>query len=104
MKNPYADNKVIEERKLRGARRVIAKHLLDSYQNKVHINMGRFLEVEKLRAFVKKTGKGSIVDHFIRAIAVSLKERPSLNSTFDGEVHRLYEDVNIGYAITVFEK
>lgn len=100
VKNPYADNPVIEERRLRGARRVIAKHLLDSYQNKVHINMGRYVEVGKLRVYSKKIGKGSIVDHFLKAVALALKERPALNSTFDGEVHRLFQDVNIGYAIT----
>ena len=98
--NPYSDNTIIEERKLHGPRRVIARHLLNSYQNKVHATMHRFLEVGRLRAFIKEIKKGSIVDHFIRAVALSLREKPELNATYDGEIHRLFENVNICYAIS----
>jgi pyruvate dehydrogenase E2 component (dihydrolipoamide acetyltransferase) len=97
--NPYADNTIIEEKKLHGSRRVIAKHLLNSYQNKVHATMHRYLEVEKFRAFVSETKKGSIADHFIRAAALTLKEKPELNATFDGETYRIFKDINICYAI-----
>ena len=97
--NPYADNTIIEEIKLRGSRRVIANHLLESYQSKVHATMHRYLEVEKLRAFVSEIKKGSIVDHFIRAIAICLREKPEFNSTYDGEAHRIFKDVNICYAV-----
>ena len=98
--NPYSDNTIIEERKLHGPRRVIARHLLNSYQNKVHATMHRFLEVGRLRAFIKEIKKGSIVDHFIRAVTLSLREKPELNATYDGEIHRLFENVNICYAIS----
>ena len=97
--NPYSDNAILEEKKLHGSRRVIANHLLDSYQNKVHATMHRYLEVEKLRAFVKEIKMGSIVDHFIRAVALSLREKPEFNATYDGEIHRIFKDVNICYAI-----
>jgi pyruvate/2-oxoglutarate dehydrogenase complex dihydrolipoamide acyltransferase (E2) component len=99
VKNPYSDNTVIEENKLHGSRRVIANHLLNSYQNKAHATMHRYLEVEKLRAFASEIKKGSIVDHFIRAVALTLKEMPKLNATFDGETYRIFKDVNICYAI-----
>ncbi len=98
--NPYADNTLIEERKLHGARKVIARHLLASYQNKVHAVLHRYLEVEKLTAFTKEIKKGSIVDHFIRAIAIALKEKRDFNATYDGELQRIYKDINIGYAIS----
>lgn len=78
---------------------MIANHLLNSYQNKVHATMHRYLEVEKLRAFVSEVKKGSVVDHFIRAAALTLKEKPELNATFDGETYRIFKDVNICYAI-----
>jgi len=97
--NPYADNTLIEEKKLHGARRVIANHLLESYQTKVHATMHRYMEVDKLRAYTVETKKGSIVDHFIRAIALTLQEKPDLNATFDGETYRTFKDVNICYAI-----
>jgi pyruvate dehydrogenase E2 component (dihydrolipoamide acetyltransferase) len=99
VKNPYADNTVIEDRKLHGSRRVIANHLSESYQSKVHATMHRYLEVEKLRAYASEIKKGSVVDHFIRAVALALKEKPDLNATFDGETHRIFKDVNICYAI-----
>ena len=57
------------------------------------------MEVEKFRAFVKEIKQGSIVDHFIRAVAISLKEMPELNATFDGDLYRTYQDVNVCYAI-----
>jgi pyruvate dehydrogenase E2 component (dihydrolipoamide acetyltransferase) len=98
--NPYAGNTLIEERKFHGSRKVIANHLLASYQNKVHATMHRYLEVAKLRTFVKEAGKGSIVDHFIRAVALALRDKPELNATYDGEIHRIYKDVNICYAIS----
>jgi len=98
--NPYSGNTVIEEKKLRGSRRVVANHLLGSYQNKVHATMQKFMEVDKLISFKKEIGKGSIVDHFIRAVALSLKERPEFNATYDGDTFRTFKDVNISYAIS----
>ena len=98
--NPYGNNTIIEEKKLHGSRKVIANHLLASYQNKVHAVLHRYLEVEKLRAFVKENKRGSIVDHFIRAAALALREKPEMNSTYDGQIHRIYKDINIAYAIS----
>ena len=98
--NPYADNPVIEERKLRGSRRVISKFLLESYHNKIHTTMYKYLEISKLKVFINHKKKGSLVDHFIRAVALSLKEKPELNATYDGEIHRIFQDINISYAIS----
>jgi len=99
LNNPYSDNQVIEERKLHGPRKVISKFLLNSYQSKIHVTMYKYLEVKKLRAFVKEAKKGTIVDNFIRAVALSLREKPELNATYDGEVHKIYKDINISYAV-----
>lgn len=98
--NPYADNTVMEERRLHGSRRVISKFLLESYQNKIHATMYKYIEISKLKDFISQKKKGSLVDHFIRAVALSLKEKPELNATYDGEVHRIFKDVNISYAIS----
>lgn len=100
MNNPYAENPIIEEKRLHGSRRVISKYLLESYQNKIHATMYKYLEIKKLRDFISQNKKGSIVDHFIRAVALCLKEKPELNATFDGEIHRIFRDINISYAIS----
>jgi pyruvate dehydrogenase E2 component (dihydrolipoamide acetyltransferase) len=95
----YADNKIIEEIVLKGNRKIVAGRLKYSYQNKVHATMYRYMEIEKLKEFKEKIQKGSIIDHFIRAVALSLKEKPELNSTFENEIYRIYECINIGYAV-----
>lgn len=95
----YSDNEVLEEMELHGSRKIVAERLRDSYQNKIHATIYRYIEIEKLEVFKEKIGKGSIIDHFIRAVALSLKEKPELNSTYDGKVYRIYRDVNIGYAV-----
>jgi len=95
----YEGNKIIEEIILRGSRKIIAERLKNSYQNKAHATMYRYMEVEKLKEFKEKIKKGSIIDHFIRAVALSLKEKPGLNSTFENEIYRIYECINIGYAV-----
>jgi pyruvate dehydrogenase E2 component (dihydrolipoamide acetyltransferase) len=95
----YEGNKVVKEIQLKGSRKIIADRLKDSYQNKVHASMYRYMEVEKLKEFKEKTGKGSIIDHFIRAIALTLKEKPELNATFENENYKIYESINICYAV-----
>ncbi len=100
LNNPYADNPMAEERKLQGSRRVISKFLLESYQNKIHATMYKYLDIEKLRTYSEKLKKGSIVDHFIKAVALSLREIPSLNATYDGETYRVYQNINISYAVS----
>ena len=96
----YSDNKILEEIELHGSRKIIADRLRESYQNKVHATMYRYMEIEKLKEYKEKIGKGSIIDHFIRAVALSLKEKPGLNATYDGKVYKIYRDVNICYAVS----
>jgi pyruvate dehydrogenase E2 component (dihydrolipoyllysine-residue acetyltransferase) len=97
--NPYHDNKIIEEIKLHSSRKIIAERLKDSYQNKIHASMSKYLEIEKLKDFRDRINKGSIVDHLIRAVALSLSEKRRLNATYDDTIYRIYEDVNISYAV-----
>ena len=95
----YSDNKILEEIELHGSRKIIADRLSDSYQSKVHATNYRYMEIERLKEYKEKIGKGSIIDHFIKAVALSLKEKQELNSTYDGKVYRIYSDVNISYAV-----
>ena len=91
--------KIIEEIKLHGSRRVIAERLKESYQNKIHASLSKYLEIEKLKKFKDHINKGSLVDHFIKAVALSLAQKPQLNATYDGSTYRIYEDINISYAV-----
>jgi pyruvate dehydrogenase E2 component (dihydrolipoamide acetyltransferase) len=102
--NPYSDNEIIEEKRLFGSRKAVAAHLLNSYQNKVHATMYRYIEIGKLRKFAKETGKGSFVDHFLKAIALTLKEKPGLNATYDGETYKIFSNVNLCYAVNNTER
>jgi pyruvate dehydrogenase E2 component (dihydrolipoamide acetyltransferase) len=95
----YKSNNVVKEIVLRGNRKIVAERLKDSYQNKVHATMYRYMEIEKLKDYKEKTAKGSIIDHFIRAVALSLKEKPELNSTFEDDIYRIYENADICYAV-----
>ena len=97
--DPYSDYKIIEEKVLHGSRKMISERLKESYQNKVHASISRYMEVEKLREFTDKIKKGSIVDHFIRAVALSLSEKPAFNATYDGFTYKIYKDINISYAV-----
>lgn len=95
----YSDNEVIHEEKLKGVRRVIAERLMESYHQKIHSSIFKYIEIDRLRVFKEKIGKGSIIDHFIRAIALTLAQKNKLNATYDGIVYRVYKDINISIAI-----
>jgi pyruvate dehydrogenase E2 component (dihydrolipoamide acetyltransferase) len=91
----YKENNVLREVVLKGSRKIVAERLKDSYQNKVHATMYRYMEIEKLKDYKEKSARGSIIDHFIRAIALSLKEKPELNSTFEDNIHRKADSLTL---------
>jgi len=97
--DPYAGNEIISEQVLRGTRKFIADSLMDSYRNKIHASSFKYLEIKTLREFKERLQKGSIVDHFIRAVALSLAQKPELNATYENGIYRMYKDVNVAYAV-----
>ncbi len=97
--NPYSGNAIISEAKLHGTRKKISEHLYRSYIKKIHASMFRYIEIQKLEDFKNKFGRGSLVDHFIRIVALSLAEKKGLNATFDEGLYRIYNDINISYAV-----
>ena len=97
--DPYIDNIIIKEEKLRGARKIVAMRLMESYQCKVHASIWRYIEIEKLRIFKEKIGIGSIIDHFIRAVVLSLLEKPELNCICEGDTYKIFKDVDLSYAV-----
>lgn len=97
--DPFSGNEILEEKILHGSRKIIAERLKESYQNKVHASVFKYLEAEKLKKFTKEVKKGSIVDHFLRAVALSLAEKQEFNATYDGTTYKMFNDVNISYAV-----
>jgi len=97
--DPYNSYEIIEEKVLHGSRKIISERLKESYQNKIHASVLKYLDVGKLKEFVKEIKKGSIVDHFVRAVALSLTEKPEFNATYDGFSYKIYKDINISYAV-----
>lgn len=72
---------------------------MDSYRNKIHASSFKYLEIKNLREFKERLNNGSIIDHFIRAVALSLAQKPELNATYENGIYRMYKDVNVAYAV-----
>ena len=87
---------LLDERPLRGARRVVARRLSEAHRNCVPVTLHRDIEVTVL--VLAGLSAGAIVDRLLRATVLSLQAHPELNGTFDGEVHRTYRSVHLGVA------
>ena len=89
-------------------RKVIAKRLSESLFTAPHfyltmkINMDAVVEA---RAMVNETSpvKISFNDFIVKAVALSLKQHPKVNSSWMGDVIRTNHHVNIGIAVAVEE-
>lgn len=87
---------LLEERPLRGARRVVARRLGEAHRTCVPVTLHRDLDVTPLvRA---GDSPGMVVDRLLHATVRTLQAHPELNGTFDGEVHRIYRSVHLGIA------
>ena len=88
---------LLDERPLRGARRVVARRLSEAHRNCVPVTLHRDIDVTAL--VLAGHSAGAIVDRLLRATVLSLQAHPELNGTFDGEVHRTYSSVHLGVAL-----
>lgn len=89
---------ILEERKLRSVRRVIARRLSQIWQEAPHVTLHRELDATGLGEARARTGH-SAIDVILWATTRALVRYPEFNATFDGEVHRLYAGVHLGYAV-----
>lgn len=99
-----------KEVKLRGIRKTIAEHMVRSARENAVIMESRTADVTeliKLREQKKKEKMAedilipSINDLVLKATALSLKEHPNLNATFENDMIRIYEDININMAVAL---
>jgi len=89
-------------------RKTIARRLVESKFSAPHfyltikINMDRAAEARKL--INDQAGlKISFNDFIIKAVAVAVKQHPSINSSWMGDKIRINKDINIGVAVAVEE-
>jgi pyruvate dehydrogenase E2 component (dihydrolipoamide acetyltransferase) len=94
---------------LTSMRRIVGERMIQSKQTAPHfylsmdINMS---EVEKLRTEWKVEGKSSVPsinDFILFACAQTLKEFPSVNSTYTDQGNKLHKEINIGMAVALEE-
>jgi pyruvate dehydrogenase E2 component (dihydrolipoamide acetyltransferase) len=99
-----------KEKKLKGMRKTIAENMAYSSRENAAITQTRTADVTELLKLreLKKTeyqqyGKKapSINDLVIKATAMALREHPNLNSTFQDNIIRTYEDININMAVAL---
>lgn len=99
-----------KEKKLKGMRKTIAENMAYSSRENAAITQTRTTDVTELLKLreLKKTEyqqhgnkAPSINDLVIKATAMALREHLNLNSTFQENIIRTYEDININMAVAL---
>ena len=98
--------------KLEGIRKVIAQRMSLSKSTIPHIvlnakadatNLMQFREQLKEGVLKKHEVKITFTDLILKATALALRDNIEINSSFQGDDHIIYEDVNVGMAISIDE-
>ena len=99
-----------KEKKLKGMRKTIAENMAYSSRENAAITQTRTADVtelinlrqQKKTEFLQQGFRiPSVNDMVIKATAMALKEHPDLNSTFQDNVIKTYEDININMAVAL---
>jgi len=99
-----------KETKLKGMRKIIAERMsLSSRENAVIMqsrtadvtDLLKLREEKKLEYLQNNIKIPTVNDMVLKASALALKENPNLNSTFEDNVIRTYEDININMAVAL---
>lgn len=97
-----------EERSLTPMRKTIAGRLHESYSEAVHVTVSRNVNAEALIEAAESADTAydediGIFDVLLMAVSDGLIAHPAFNSTFEGETHTLYEEHNVGVAVSLDE-
>ncbi|MFB6132519.1 MAG: 2-oxo acid dehydrogenase subunit E2 [Halanaeroarchaeum sp.] len=97
---------VAEERPFKGMRQTIATRLGESYRNAVHVTEHRSADAEALLAAADAADEAldenvTVNDILLVALSATLDEHPAFNARFEDDVHRIYEEHNVGIAVDV---
>lgn len=107
---PAQAAKVKSSTPLKGIRKIIAERLTYSKQNIPHVISTSVMDVDALIALREKIKdkvstvygtKITYTDFIIKACATVLAEQPKINASLQDDNHIIYEDVNIGLAVSV---
>lgn len=91
-----------EEREQTEMRATIAARLSQSQQETVPVTVHREIDVTAIRAVAERAGSAvSVSDVLLDVLSATLSDHPAFNATFEDDVHRLYNEHNIGVAVDV---
>ncbi|WP_336023282.1 2-oxo acid dehydrogenase subunit E2 [Halobellus salinisoli] len=105
--NGPAERTVREERTLTPMRKTISRRLGDSYRQAVHVTVNRTVDAESVVAAAGNAEAGcdgvdpAITDVLLCALSDALGAHPAFNATFEDDTHRLFEERNVGIAVTI---
>ncbi|WP_404328107.1 dihydrolipoamide acetyltransferase family protein [Mesobacillus maritimus] len=111
--NGLSDSPPAEEVKqvpVNGMRKVIARRMFDSIQNSAQLTMTMKADVTKLLDLQKQSNEAiqnqeqiklTITDFITRAVVLSLKKHPQMNSAYIDEQIHLYQTVHLGLAVAL---
>src|SRR5699024_1767149 len=92
---------VIKERSLGGMRSTIARRLSQSW-DAPHVTVDRRVDAEALlQAGAESDDVVSITDVLLKAVSHTLAKYPAFNATFEDEIHRIFEEHNVGVAVDI---
>jgi len=93
-----------EVRRLTGVQKISAERLTYSYKNIPQFTLCRKVDISRISRTKDKINSQinshlSIVDFILRALVYTLREFPEFNAVFEGNTHKLIEEINIGIAV-----
>ncbi len=91
-----------------GMRRAIGEHMAFSHSVAPRVTLHTVADVEACRSFlavvnkdVLKKNSVSFTALLVKAVAVALKKRPKMNATLEGDIIRVWKDINVSVAVAV---
>jgi dihydrolipoamide dehydrogenase len=91
---------------LSSMRKTIARRLTESKQTVPHFYIERTVRADELTAFIaeaKKSGKVSVNDVVVKAVALALREFPVMRSRLEGDALVQSDECNVGVAVGLDE-
>lgn len=94
--DPYAGLVIVSSQTLRGARRVIAQRLTESWASVVPVTLHRPLDISTIGGVAALS---HVTDTLLCAIVQALQAHPALNAIFVDGTYRTFASVNLGIAV-----
>jgi pyruvate/2-oxoglutarate dehydrogenase complex dihydrolipoamide acyltransferase (E2) component len=101
---PLVEVAVAERIPLRGARRVIARRMIESLQSTAQLTSVLEIDVDALVGWRNRSEpRVGYTTIFTALVAVALRRHPQLNSRIAGDEVEILADVNVGFAVNTDE-